>query len=164
MLPFAYSFRHYSYGELDDSGALPTVTAIYAHIIAAYPCRLRTDLEITAHFDTPGMGKASFSLDGNPLFKHQHVLDGDALITEARVLIKEDAEKQAAWLKTLTGTVTGSPWLCDMGEDYVVGVLRKDREYSWKAVEEIDWDAQIARLVEGWSICGHRANRVDTDS
>lgn len=144
MSPFAYQLLVYSYGEIETSKVLPSCRGIIAHTIA------------TCDPEWLERGKVhikAFYPDGEEVeidprqFRFKMTLDIKALRVEARAMIAKDAEQQAEWMKELKGTVTGSPWLCDMGEDAVVEGLIHERQWRWRKDEEIDWAALDAQLI-----------------
>lgn len=144
-IPFAYHLLVCRYDEVTHDEITPTARAIYEHVVAQgdNPKEWRHE-GITAVW--PDGVKVTISLL-DPLFRIENVPDIPALRAEAQARIKQDAARQAQWLSTLTGSVTGSPWLCDMGEDYVLRLLIEERQFSWRPVETVDWDMVDARFA-----------------
>lgn len=143
MLPFAYQVLVISYDEVELNRTFPRFAFAYGCLTEAYPpSDGNRTLEILACY--PDGTSVPIPIQ-TPVFRTQVDLDMEALREEAKQMIAKDAERQAAFFKTIKGSVTGSPWLCDMGEDWVVNQLAEQRQWRWKREEEIDWP-----VLEGW--------------
>jgi hypothetical protein len=144
MTPFAYHVTVCSWGEIDWEKITPTLRAAVQRIIT--DCEpdwvSREKIDLRACFADETEVKLDMSL-----LRAKVDLDMDAIRAEAEAAIAENAREQAKWLKTIKGTVTGSPWLCDMGLDDVVAGMVEQREWRWKTMEEMDWDALEASRV-----------------
>jgi hypothetical protein len=142
MLPFAYQVLVFDYDDIELNKTFPSLHAAFCCLTADYPSS-RCGLNITVCY--PDGSSVPLPLD-TPTFRAENALDRDVLRREAKEMIEKDAEAQARFLKGLRGTVTGSPWLCDMGEDYVVNRLVKARQWRWRREDEINWTALEASL------------------
>lgn len=142
MKPFAYQLMYWSWGELESTVTLPSLRDIVSRVITSTvvnnPC-------ISALYPDG----TSIRLDERML-RAKVQLNRKELRAEAKVLIEKDTKAKAAFFSTFPGgsTCTGSPWLCDEGEDAVVEALVRDREWRWKTLEEIDWTAFESSKVE----------------
>lgn len=152
--PFAYRFQRWDYDDMTDDVVLPTARAVFERIVKAYP----EATKLARYGDLEGIwaeGDARVSISlvsaASP-FTVKVELDMAAIRREAQQMVDDDAKAQAEWLKTLTHPVTGSPWLCDYGLDYVVDQLVKERQFAWRKVDEIDWAAVEARFIDGLRI------------
>lgn len=135
MKPFAYQLIYWSYGEVDVMMTLRSLRDIVSKVISESPM---TDPQVSALYED---GR-SVELDVE-LLRAKVKLDKKALRAEAKAAIEEDARAKAAFFKGMSfgSTCTGSPWLCDEGEDAVVEALVREREWRWKTLDEIDWAA-----------------------
>ncbi len=143
MTPFAYQFLLQYYDSIDTNVVLPTLRATYGRATETLSPDRAAYQAITVCY--PDGTNVELPL---ARFTVQVELDLDALRTEVRELIRVDSEKQAAWLKTLTHTCTGSPWLCDMGEETVLADMVRERQYRWKLEDEVDWTALEQELIK----------------
>ncbi len=143
MKPFAYHLVIWSYGEVESSKTYPALRrAVEAVLTRCNPDWVdRGKIGLTACYED----ETERRLDAD-LLRVKVELDMDALRAEVRAAIEADRQKQAEWLKTLTHTVTGSPWLCDYGEDEIVEQWTHERQWRWKLPDEIDWAALEAAL------------------
>lgn len=144
--PFAYQLLQFSYGEIEASTTLPSLRDIIEDVLLCDPDWVeRGKLVVKASYTDRTEVRI-----GLEQFLVQVPLDMDALRAEARRMIAEDAAAQAEFFKQWggSGTITGSPWLCDMGEDNVVEMLAKERGVRWKTLGEIDWVALEQSLVK----------------
>ncbi len=143
MKPFAYQLLVLWYDSIDIDLTLPTLRDTYGRATEKLSPKRAAYQEITAHYADGTSVKL-------PLgdFTAQVELDLDALCVEAREMIRADAEKQASWLKNVKSTVTGSPWLCDVGEETIVADMVRERQYRWKLENEIDWPALEVSLIK----------------
>ncbi len=148
ITPFAYQLICYCYDSIDDNKAFPNPRAACEYITKRYPPN-ENQLVLTAFYPD---GSDGVKIDIHTWFKIANTLDMGLIWAEARRMIAEDKVKQDKWLKTIKGTVTGSPWLCDFGEDEIVRGLVKDRQYRWLLESEIDWAALEVSLIKDSAI------------
>ncbi len=145
MKPFAYQYILWSCGEQEDDKIVTTLRAAVScvltncqpswldrnkvHIWAIYPDESKVDIDLSA-------------------FRQRVELDMEALRAEAKADIAEDTRAQAEFFKTIKGTVTGSPWLCDMSLKDIVDAMVQERQWGWKTADQVDWPALEASLIK----------------
>jgi hypothetical protein len=133
MKPFCYTYQHYD----DPVEVFSSLGEVIEYFIG-YPilALLDDDVCVYAHFNCKfAIKKIVLKFDK---FIEKVEIDKEKLRIETRELIKKDKEKQSKWLKTLTHPITGSPWLCDLGEDTVFNNLLKEKSYKWKDLNSIN--------------------------
>ena len=145
MKPFAYRLVCWSYDEEQWSKTTRTLRAAVTKMWAdAEPSWLDCGkLALTATYEDDKTTRVRLTR-----FCAKVRLDMEAIRAEARAAIVKDAKAQADMLKRLNiqGSVTGSPWLCDIGEDAVAERLVSDRQWRWKTEDEVDWAALEAKM------------------
>ncbi len=142
MKPFAYQVLSLRYGELEINQVFPSLRSAYGFVVINFGPQ--NEREIFAWL--PDSSIVAIPLDDR--FRVKNELDEKAIREEARNKINIDAAAQAAFYKEIRGSVTGSPWLCDMGEDYVFDMLVEERQYRWKLESEVDWADIESSLLE----------------